>query len=99
MIVFYFILTLLLSSGSFLFFSPQFGNQPQKNKKLLYDSLKNYSDGEFKNQENFVMITGDMSMSEFMRGDSGRMRPKDIIPKKINGKEKVNNKKRDFINL
>ena len=86
MIVFYFILTLLLSSGSFLLFSPQFGNQPEKNKKLLYDSLKNYSDGEFKNQENFVMMTGDMSMSEFMRGDSGRMRPKDIIPKKIDFK-------------
>ena len=86
MIVFYFILTLLFSSGSFLLFSPQFGNQPEKNKKLLYDSLKNYSDGEFKNQENFVMMTGDMSMSEFMRGDSGRMRPKDIIPKKVDFK-------------
>ncbi len=93
MIIFYLILTIIFSGGSFLIFSPQFGNQPESDKKLYFESLKNYSKGRFKNQENFTMITGEMSMVKFISGDSGRMRPKNIIPKKVdfkNFKNKLN---------
>ena len=54
MVVFYFILTIIISGGSFLFFSPQFGSEPKSNIKNYFETLDNYSNGEFKNQESFV---------------------------------------------
>ena len=47
---------------------------------MLYDSLKNYSDGESKIKKALLCDRRYVNVRA-MRGDSGRMRPKDIIPK------------------
>ena len=79
----YSILALLFSGGFFLVFSPQFGDPPNQKKSLFYEKYDNYLDGEFINEERFDMMTGDMSMREFISGDSGRMKPDPILPLKI----------------
>ena len=86
MIIFYTIMILFFSGGFFLVLSPQFGNAPDQEIKEKYKNLNNYSKGEFKNQESFILMTGEMSMMEFMKGDSGRMYPERIDPLKVNFK-------------
>ena len=80
MIIFYTIITLIFSGTSFLIFSPQFGESPSSQVRDQYENLDNYSNGQFKNEESFTMMTGKMSMTEFISGDSGRMKPENIIP-------------------
>ena len=84
MIIFYTIITLIFSGTSFLLFSPQFGESPKSLVRDQYENLENYSNGQFKNEESFIMMTGKMSMAEFISGDSGRTKPKEIIPLKVN---------------
>ena len=83
MIILYSIIALLFSGASFLVFSPQFGDQPNQKNIKSYEKYDNYSDGEFKNEELFDMMTGEMSMTEFISGDSGRTKPKPILPLKV----------------
>jgi len=83
MIIFYTILTFFLSGGFFLVLSPQFGDQPELKIREHYETLDNYSNGEFKNEESFILMTDEMSMTEFISGDSGRKKPENIIPLKV----------------
>ena len=72
------------SIAAFLNFSPQFGKNPSESQKEFYSTFDNYGDGEFKNIEETVMITGEMPRGEFFKKKPGRKPVKDFSPDKIN---------------
>ena len=65
MIIVYIVFFMTSSIVAFLNFSPQFGKNPSKSQKEFYSTFNNYVDGEFKNIEETVMITGEMPRGEF----------------------------------
>jgi len=83
MIIIYILLFLSSSIVAFINLSPQFGQNPSSYQKEFYSTLDNYSDGEFKNIEETVMITDEMPRGEFFKKIPGRKPDKDIPPVKI----------------
>ena len=84
MVIIYILFFLTSSIVAFLSFSPQFGENPSISQKEFYSTFDNYRDGEFKNIQETVMITGDMPRGEFFKKKPGRRPSKDYSPDKIN---------------
>ena len=76
---------------AFINLSPQFGSNPNKEQKKYYSTFPNYKNNEFNNQENTLMVTADMPMSNFFKRDSSRIPIENIVSKKINMEEFKNN--------
>ena len=67
---------------AFINLSPQFGSNPNKEQKKYYSTFPNYKNNEFNNQENTLMVTADMPMSNFFKRDSNRIPIENIVSKK-----------------
>jgi len=81
--IIYILVTLSIFVVAFINLSPQFGTNPTQDQKRLYANYSNYKNGEFQNAEEFVMMTGDMPLSEFFKSDSNRIPNKDLIHESI----------------
>lgn len=73
MIIIYIIIGLSSIFLGFINFNPQFGSNPTSEQKNNYSQYENYVNDKFKNIENTIMVTGDISMSEFFKKDSNRV--------------------------
>ena len=88
--IIYILVALSISVTAFINLSPQFGSNPTAAQKRLYANYSNYENGEFQNIEEFIMMTEDMPMSEFFRGDSNRIPDKDLIHERIDLESFIN---------
>lgn len=83
MVIIYILTAAILSVTAFINVSPEFGANPTRSQKKVYENFPNYSEGEFKNIEETVLMTGDMSMKDFFKSDSNRTPDGDIIPRSL----------------
>ena len=83
-IILYIIFALSSLFIGFINLNPQFGSNPTSQQKKYYSIYNNYSNDEFKNIEQTIMVTGDMPISEFFIRDSTRVPNNQIEYRKIN---------------
>jgi len=78
------IFLIVLAVFCFINLAPQFGSNPSSEQKVLYNSFSNYSEGGFENVEPTPMMTGEISIWDFLKEDSSRKPRSTILPKSIN---------------
>ena len=78
-----FVLLLIFLVLTYINLNPEFGSNPSRDDKKLYSTFEFYNNGEFKNKENYIGMTGEMPMSEFFKTDSVRRPPKVIKTQNI----------------